>query len=50
LRGHIEGHGPEVDLLIAVGAGNDEEDARTLCASLKHIKQFIIVFLRDIVA
>jgi hypothetical protein len=27
---HVEGDGPEVDLLVGVDAGHDEEQARTL--------------------
>ena len=31
---HVEGHGPEVHLLVGVDAGDDEEDAGTLGAAL----------------
>jgi hypothetical protein len=30
LRGHVEGDRPEVDLLVRVDAGHDEEEAGTL--------------------
>jgi hypothetical protein len=41
LRRNVEGHSPQVHLLVAIGTGNDEEDSWSLGATF-YIKSLIL--------